>query len=428
MERVSNGKNKTPLLAKVIVGIVVALTALLIVTMILVKVSRENREYPSQYTYKCEAMPGVNERTDEEVAKFWLTQFLSEYSGDTMPKEAGIRDVKISDPIVVDESSETVELKFTAKLRDSSTRFFDDWGGSVSGGKISCTWNASFGVKEEGNNKYIYVTSLNVISTDSNDEEENSEEQSFGGYSIDGVTLSATFDGGRTYSQVPVDIKNLPLTGDNYDELSEGSYDIYNGVAAFIYGGETLNGENIPLSIIYSNDGGVNWTTGEIDTIYNVSDYYIKMFTSNNGIIVVGYDKTSSEEKTKIYATNDSGRTWKVSGSGPLDKNLLGVEFINSNTGFFCYGDSQGGNLYYTKDGAVTFSQAVFPSQDLDDTASDKKWSDIFKIATLPELNDDGTLIVYLEQPEDSTYHGGNTKAKYMSTDNGIHWTFIAEE
>lgn len=90
------------------------------------------------------------------------------------------------------------------------------------------------------------------------------DDQSMVQYQISDNNLSVSFNGGVTYSQVPIDIRNLPLTGDNYDTLSKGSYVLNDNIAAFLYGGETVNGERVPFSIIYSADSGSTWETGEV--------------------------------------------------------------------------------------------------------------------------------------------------------------------
>ena len=79
-----------------------------------------------------------------------------------------------------------------------------------------------------------------------------------------------------------------------------------------------------------------------------------------------------------------------------------------------------------TRDGGKTFNVVSLPEGTLDETASGKKWSDIFKIASVPKVDDEGNLVVYLSQPSGSKYHNG-VSVMYRSTDNGITWSIVEE-
>ena len=52
--------------------------------------------------------------------------------------------------------------------------------------------------------------------------------------------------------------------------------------------------------------------------------------------------------------------------------------------------------------------------------------SDIFKIASVPKVDDEGNLVIYLSQPSGSKYHNG-VSVMYRSTDNGITWNIVEE-
>ena len=47
---------------------------------------------------------------------------------------------------------------------------------------------------------------------------------------------------------------------------------------AFIYGGKQGLNDKMPVTICYSSDKGANWTTSELDNIYNAEDYYVDFF------------------------------------------------------------------------------------------------------------------------------------------------------
>jgi len=43
--------------------------------------------------------------------------------------------------------------------------------------------------------------------------------------------------------------------------------------------------KKVPVTLIYSDDKGVNWTSCELDNIYNAEDYYVDFFDENKGVI-----------------------------------------------------------------------------------------------------------------------------------------------
>ena len=124
-----------------------------------------------------------------------------------------------------------------------------------------------------------------------------------------------------------------------------------------------------------------------------------------------------------------------------IEKAERGIIYVDENVGFFCFNyiDGMDGNLYITKDGGKTFSKVVFPEQELDSTArsetgtsslqqSDElKWSDVYKEALVPVVDDKGVITVYVTQGSDGTYNDGKTAAKYQSSDKGESWVYISQ-
>ena len=139
-------------------------------------------------------------------------------------------------------------------------------------------------------------------------------------------------------------------------------------------------------------------------------------------------------------------------GSGPALNVLKGVVFADADTGFFCnnYVDRMDSNLYMTKDLGKTFSKVTLDPQELDSTAANAQttesdstqqetkaeeettasklsWSDVYKEALVPVVDDQGMITVYLTQGSNGVYNSGKTAAKYQSSDGGETWKYIGQ-
>lgn len=96
------------------------------------------------------------------------------------------------------------------------------------------------------------------------------------------------------------------------------------------------------------------------------------------------------------------------------------------------HSDSYDTNLYITNNGGVDFSKVILEDQELDSTATDSKgnkltWKEVYKDASVPTINSEGTITVYLTQGTDKLYNQGKTAAKYQSTDKGKTFKYIGQ-
>lgn len=426
-------KNRTPLSLKIVLIVLVSLTGLVITVLAILRSVQSNMKFYSRYTYVKE-MPlnSTDSMNPEEEAENWIKSFLGQFEGTTIPPQERLSNVKIESVEMADPGEDTVRIRFSAGLADAGSDYFAEWNPAFSDGRMKCDWIVKLGVLTTENNKDgIYVISMsdNVKEAVVPVTEEPTQEKRdyFTEYKIDGGQLSVSFDGGESFVSVPVDLKNLPLTAE--DDLAEGSYYLSQENVAFLTGGATVNGEKIPVNVVYSGDSGATWVTSEVDSVFDVSYYYMNMFNEKEGVIVLGYAATATEEFSKIYYTFDGGETWQAKGSGPRNTPIKGVNFIDRDTGFFSYvhDSSSPGNLYVTRDGASNFSAVSFPPQQLDSDAGDKKWEEVYKEATVPVMNEEGVLEVFLTQGADGTYHDGKTAAKYISEDKGINWKYVEQ-
>lgn len=426
-------ENAAPFSLKLALIIIAAVTITAVAVLGFIKGRQGDMRFISRYTYiKKLSSASVGSMTQKEEADQWFKEFIGQFTGTLVPAQHRLRDVKVE---TLDESGDDgVRLVFSGVPSQVGSDFFAEWNPRYINGRMQCDWTMKLGV-EKIDDRYdgIYIISMEDNVRD--DAGDGGSGQGAGGdtendfirYRITGTSLEVSFDDGGSYVTVPVDLKNLPVK--NGDELEPGSYCLMRENTAFITGGATINGEKVPAGIVYSNDGGESWITGEIDQIFDISYYYLKMFDANDGVAVLGYAQTENQEFSKVYVTHDGGDTWEPASNGPQNLPLKGVNYISPTTAFFCYeySNTVPNNLFVTRDGGKTFNAVTFAAQQLDSDAGDKKWEDIYKEAEVPVQDADGLLTVYLTQGEGGTYHDGLTAAKYTSSDEGLNWKFVEQ-
>lgn len=412
--------------------------------------------------------------TIEEIGEIWLREFTGQFTQKYLSWSKALKKVRMNETKVLDAEKNTVLLSFSANLKDMSSEYFSSWNGVLDDGRLNCEWVVKFNIDDHHDGTAtIYADSIvtpedygiaqyneslkgNVAGETENTD--GSGHNSLTGYEIKNGTLFVTFDGGEKYVTVPVDCDNLMMEVDSAARLREGSYMVSTTKTAFLYGGKVINGNRVPVTLIYSDDKGTNWVTCEIDQIYDADYFYVEFFDEKVGVIVVGYAKNDQQESSRIYATGDGGETWVTVGTGPATNIIKGVRFIDENIGFFCYDYVNGmdSNLYMTKDAGKTFSKIVFEAQELDSTAANSQtagtentgqesgaaggdspedengegrleWADVYKEALVPIYDSDGVLTVYLTQGKDGIYNSGKTAAKYQSMDKGNTWKYICQ-
>lgn len=381
-----------------------------------------------------------------EIGDIWIREFTSQYTQKYLSRSKSLKKVKINDTTILDEENNTVLISFSAVRADSTSEYFSSWKGVLEEGRLICEWVVKFDIDNHyDGTATIYVASMltpedygiyrynESIKNDNNSANNNSDlENELTDYVIRDSALYVTYDGGGSYTAVPVALDNL-LTVDNNGalELKHGCAIISTTKTAILYGGKNVNGDKIPITMVYTDDMGKNWTTCELDRIYTADYLYVDFFDEKNGIAVVGYDRNEQNESSRIYVTGDGGITWDVIGTGPAANIIKGVKFIDEKIGFFCYDyvDGMDSNLYITKDGGKTFSKMVFEAQELDSMPTDKKltWNQVYKEAMVPIYDKDGVITVYITQGTNGIYNGGRTAARYQSSDKGDTWKYIGQ-
>lgn len=381
-----------------------------------------------------------------EIGDIWIREFISQYTQKYLSRSKSLRKVEINDTTILDEENNTVLISFSAVKADSTSEYFSSWKGVLEDGRLICEWVVKFDIDNhydgtatiyvesmltpEDYGMYQYNESIKNNNSTANDNSDLDNELT--DYVIRDSALYVTYDGGGSYTAVPVALDNL-LTVENDDtlELKQGCAIISTTKTAILYGGKNVNEDKIPVTMVYTDDMGKNWITCELDQIYTADYLYVDFFDEKNGIAVVGYDRNEQNESSRIYVTDDGGTTWDVVGTGPSSDIIKGVKFIDEEIGFFCYDyvDGMDSNLYMTKDGGKTFSKVVFEAQELDSMPAGEKltWNEVYKEAMVPIYDKDGVITVYLTQGSDGTYNGGKTAARYQSSDKGDTWKYIGQ-
>ena len=390
--------------------------------------------------------------SSETVANAWIKSFLSQFTGIYVPNSKKLKNVSVSEVYALDEASRTCFISFSAKVASQSSEYFSTWDGVTLNGKLTCEWVVTFSVVDHYNNTAtVYVTALqtpedygiaqydeSIQNSASTTTVTSTQTDELSSYHISNSILYVSYNGSSSYVVVPVDIDKLIYDEDDTDKtlLLSTSYMISQTKTAFVYGGKTVNNSAIPLTVIFSDDKGSSWTTCELSSDIDDVDFVYVYFTdADNGFIVAGYDTSADEssQSAMIFKTEDGGNSWSEMGSGPLDHPIKGVLTTDSNTIFVCYyyNENYISNLYVSYDGGASFSNIIFEDQELDSSAASSgdtilTWSDVYKDALVPILDDDSELIVYLTQV-DAVYNDGKTAAKYVSTNNGLTWEYIGQ-
>lgn len=373
----------------------------------------------------------------KKVAKTWISEYTSQFTQPFMPSSKALRRVRIEDISILNDSNAILKITFSANLRDSSTEFFDSWNAIVNDGRLICEWIIEFNMTQtdEGtlvvsakniSNSEGYTINDNtwhVVDSFKDKAEEKDSEEDVCRYNISNQSLNVTYDGGKTWTTVPVDVSALLASVNGRNTLVSGSYIITEEKTAFLFGGSRSgSSEQYELTIIYSDDKGTTWTSSLVSEVDNVSAAFLQFISDKIGYVVYAHDKTDNGETVRIVKTEDGGETWKETGMAPERKSVSDIGFVSESIGFVCYEgkDNAAGRMYITRDSGAIFTEIKLPEQTL--TGIDKSFYDVFVLYQVPEL-EGGKLIAKIYQKENGSYKNG-AYARFSSTDYGQNWIF----
>ena len=154
------------------------------------------------------------------------------------------------------------------------------------------------------------------------------------------------------------------------------------------------------------------------------------MLSDKDGVIVAGYSKSQNMQGSQIYKTTDGGENWRLVGTTPIAKAIVGAKFISTSTGFitYKYDSDMATTLYATFDGGGTFSAVMLEEQQLSDNVGGTyQWNRVFVQANTPVQDSSGKLSLLVTQAAGSTYNNPTLAARYVSDDGGVTWKYIEQ-
>ena len=285
--------NSTPLSLKVTFIVVVAIAALVIGSLLFIRNRQNNMKFRSRYTYVRElSLHATDGMSLEDEARAWFDHFIGQHTGTLVPTDVRLKSLSVEDISVLDDEEGIVRIYFSAVPADDNPDYFSDWTPRYVNGRMYCDWAVKLGIKTTDKDKDgIYVISVadnsSFVPEEDNDKTSPDTEDEFVEYRIRSSSLEVSFDGGESFDAVPVDLKNLMLSDSDTSVLENGSYWLSQDITAFVTGGATINGEKVPVSVIYTRDQGESWVTTQVDQIFDVSYIYLKMFPEDEGRLVV---------------------------------------------------------------------------------------------------------------------------------------------
>jgi len=191
----------------------------------------------------------------------------------------------IDDINVLNEDEHTALISFSVILKNAASDYFLSWDGVTDDDRLKCEWVVSYYIDAHTDNTAtVYVTSAlspeeygiaqynekAALAADS-ENKTNASTDLLARYVIRDDILSVTYDDGEHYATVPVDVENLMYESGSTSTLKDGSYLITTSKTAFLFGGRMGSSKKVPVTLIYSDDKGVNWTSCELDNIYAVN-------------------------------------------------------------------------------------------------------------------------------------------------------------
>lgn len=388
-----------------------------------------------------------NEDDIEKLAKKWVEEYSNQYKQKYLEAHKKLKAINITNVEVLDVEKNIVRVDFTATMNESNNKYFSSWG-NIEKNKISCEWVITFFFAKNNNNVKV-VQSIDRVTPEKYEENKNKDVNPYSNlgdyklyekkdvskvqysYKINNKKCYVTYDSGNNFIEVPISLDNLTSGYTAKNSLKEGTYQISSKKTVFLYG----NGGTVPFSMIYSNDRGITWKTVPIITEKIISNQYVGRkyvhFTnSDEGHIVVTYDRAMGREIVMVLSTKDGGITWVEEGTIPGETitDSSEITFLNESVGFISRSSVDGNNsiLYRTEDGGKNFSEVSFPvGTSLEPYGSyNPEWNKVYDTPEVPYF-DENILTILVSQGSDGDYKAGRTLARYKSNDMGKTWEYI---
>lgn len=287
-----------------------------------------------------------------------MESYAAQYEARYVSRDKKIESIDVRNIIVLEDH--VIQIDFTVIPKKLSDDVLASWQGTNQNSLISCQWVLWLSETVTSEGKRVYQVTkverpaaydLAKYQTSGQKDKDEANMESYGElpfeekdytYRIQDGRCSVSYDGGKSFKKVPVDVKVLATVGDGksyYNKLQEGNYSISQVKTAFVYGGTSKN----PLFITFSNDLGKTFVTKIIpNRLEAIRVKFINFITKDLGYVIVAGDRTMNQEIQIILKTQDGGETWKETGEGPSSWLLQSGGFLEENLGFFSYPKVEG--------------------------------------------------------------------------------------
>lgn len=374
----------------------------------------------------------------------WMKGYAAQYMQAYLKKDERLSSFTVTSIDLLDEAEGVVLVEFKAEMKAEDAAGFTGWG-MTNGHELTGQWVLYMGIKEQmlpdgSLADYCFVKSrsslaaynLTIYNTEIQEDTEilsagTVENRSYSGvseqYKIENKVLFISYDSGITWQDVPVSYDVLMSGRAEGDVLPKDSYQIGKEMTCLLYGGT----ETVPLTLMYTADQGISWNISEIRSGLKVRYMYMHFLDPSNGYMVLTYEKANGQEACEVLETGGGPAGFTTVGSGPSERPIKGAVFFDDGLGFFAYPYMEGADstLYCTRDGGRSFEPVLLPEGVLKEAGPD--WNTVYNEAELPYF-ENGSLYLYVGQSKDRLDAGNNTKALYMSEDEGESWVFIGQE
>ncbi|MGX7199569.1 WD40/YVTN/BNR-like repeat-containing protein [Enterococcus nangangensis] len=233
--------------------------------------------------------------------------------------------------------------------------------------------------------------------------------------------MFVTFNNGLQWLEVPATMDEF-FSGEyataNSNELLPDSYLLTAERSGLIIAKDNNSTDHTDtVSWLQTTDQGKTWQDYPIFTDFPGIRFRKIQFFNDVAYAFASGGRVMGQEGISLAVSHDDGATWNtVTTTGLKDPATLvqTAGFVNETLGFI----SRKEGLFVTQDSGANWQAAQIQVPET--------YQQIFLIAELP-YEENGQLLMKMNQGDQGDYKGGNVKGLFQSTDNGLTWTFVAE-
>jgi len=371
----------------------------------------------------------------EDIAyKFWF-ELVMPYKESQTPRWERLEDVRFNkfQPLAGDTNEFAIAVSFWVKPSSEWWSIYHNWGNKDKDGTIhDIQWTMR--IKKTSTNEYTLISIEETDKSISGLAPLKNHFQKEAGidvksdknqYMIEGDKLRITYNNGKEWIDVPVNVDEL-FAGDyngSNNQLISGSYQIDPERTAFTLIEENNNLSNGIVKVISSIDQGKTWQESVIPSALPFVRLRLLGYLSDqNGYLILTGDRTMRYEAHEVFITSDGGTIWKKVSSVPdVYKFVTDGGFIDHQLGFLSFGSINVMDkpsrpyLFRTEDGGASWSEVKIPIP--------PEYQEIFIEAQMPVFDGQhGALLV--NQGPSGDFQGGKVMARFTSLDGGKSWSF----